>query len=78
MTIEPIFFKLPNLLYWSIRAVDGAHAVSAPSQEEVFRVQDLVSSRQNLRPLQRSASREHSVMNRDVAEAARAPGRRFG
>ena len=37
--------------FWSIRTVDGGFAVSDESQEELFRVQDLVGSDQNLRPL---------------------------
>ena len=40
--------------YWSVQAVDPGYAVSAESQEEIFRVQDLVSSVQNLRPLRES------------------------
>jgi len=38
--------------FWALRTVDGGFAVSDESQEELFRVQDLVSSEQSLRPLQ--------------------------
>ena len=38
--------------FWTIRAVDGGLTTSDESQEERFRVQDLVGSDQNLRPLQ--------------------------
>ena len=38
-----------------MRALDGGFLTSQESQEELFRVQDLVSSRQNLRPLKNSA-----------------------
>jgi hypothetical protein len=41
--------------FWSVSAVDPGFAVSAESQEEIFRVQDLVSSSQNLRPLRDAA-----------------------
>ncbi len=41
--------------YWSVRAVDGGFLASNESQEEIFRVEDLVSSLQILRPLRNSA-----------------------
>lgn len=41
--------------YWAVQAVDPSFAVSVESQEELFRVQDLVSSSQNLRPLRDAA-----------------------
>jgi hypothetical protein len=40
--------------FWSVRTIDPGFAVSEESQEEIFRVQDLVSSVQNLRPLRES------------------------
>jgi hypothetical protein len=50
--------------FWSVSTVDPAFAVSAESQEELFRVQDLVSSSQNLRPL-RDASLEWGDFDND-------------
>ena len=41
--------------FWAVQTVDPSLAVSAESQEEIFRVQDLVSSIQNLRPLRESS-----------------------
>ncbi len=41
--------------FWAVQAVDPGYEVSAESQEEIFRVQDLVSSSQNLRPLRDAA-----------------------
>ena len=40
--------------YWSVRAVDGGFSQSNEFPEEQFRVDDLVSSLQSLRPLQNS------------------------
>jgi len=41
--------------YWSVRAVDGGYRTSNESQEDLFRVQDLVSSTHIIRQLQNSA-----------------------
>ena len=41
--------------YWSIRTVDGGFLTSQESQEDLFRVQDLVSSTHVIRQLQNSA-----------------------
>ncbi|MBT3606033.1 MAG: VCBS repeat-containing protein, partial [Candidatus Latescibacteria bacterium] len=41
--------------YWSVRAVDGGLLTSDESQEDLFRVQDLVNSTHVLRQLQNSA-----------------------
>jgi len=41
--------------FWAVRTIDPGFAVSVESQEELFRVQDLVSSSQNLRPLRDAA-----------------------
>ena len=54
-TVELAIPLARDTYYWSVRAVDGGFVASAESQEELFRVQDLVSSRQSLRPLQNSA-----------------------
>ena len=41
--------------HWGVRSVDGGFSTSAESQEELFLVEDLVSSLQSIRPLQNSA-----------------------
>ena len=41
--------------YWSVRAVDGGFLTSNESQEDLFRVQDLVSATHTTRQLQNSA-----------------------
>jgi len=54
-TLELAIPLARDTYYWSVRATDGGLLTSPESFEQQFRVDDLVSSVQSLRPLQNSA-----------------------